>query len=79
MAEWQKKMRAAGEWGEAEGHEAGTNTRAHLDRTWTAAEQGWRELQAEGAEGWDRTKNAYERSAAELRVQWHQLHPDNKD
>jgi hypothetical protein len=79
MAGWQKKMHAAGERGEADGHDAAATTREHLDRTWTAAEQGWRDLQAASAEGWDRTKNAYERSAAELRVQWHRLHPDDKD
>jgi hypothetical protein len=79
MAEWQRKMHVAGERGEAQGHEAAATTRAHLDRTWTAAERSWRDLQAAGAEGWDSTKNAYERSAAELRVQWHQLHPDDKD
>jgi hypothetical protein len=72
MAEWQKKIDAAGERAEAD-------TKAHLNRTWAATQEHWRTLQAESAESWDKTKNAYERSTAELRAQWHQLHPEDKD
>jgi hypothetical protein len=79
MAEWRKKMHAAGEKTEAEAHEASANTKAHLDRTWAATERTWRKLQAESAEGWDKTKTAYERSTAELRTQWHKLHPEDAD
>jgi hypothetical protein len=79
MAEWQRKMGVAGERTEAAGHEASLSTKAHLDRTWTATKQGWQELQAQSAEGWDKTKDAYERSTAELRVQWHRVHAEDKD
>ena len=79
MAEWRQKMHAAGEWTEAEAQQASADTKAHLDRTWTATERAWRKLQSESAEGWDKTKRAYERSTAELRAQWHKLHPDDKD
>jgi hypothetical protein len=79
MAEWRKKISAAGERTEAEGHEATADTKAHLNRTWAATERGWRKLKAESAEGWDKTKSAYEKSTGQLRVQWHQLHPDDKD
>jgi hypothetical protein len=79
MEEWRKKIDAAGERTEAQGHEASAETRAHLNRTWSATEGGWRKLQAESAEGWDKTRNAYEHSTAELRVQWHKLHPEDKD
>jgi hypothetical protein len=79
MAEWRRKMDAAGERTEAKGHEASAETREHLNRTWSATEGTWRKLQAESAEGWDNTKNAYERSTAELRGQWHRIHPEDKD
>lgn len=79
MAEWRTKMHATGERVEAEGHEASAETKAHLNRTWNATERGWRKLQTESAEGWDKTKHAYERSTAELRVQWHKLHPEATD
>jgi hypothetical protein len=79
MAEWRNKMHAAGERTEAEAHEASAETKARLNRTWSATERGWRKLQAESAEGWDKTKKAYERSTADLRTQWHKLHPEDKD
>jgi hypothetical protein len=79
MAEWRAKMHAKGERVETDGHEASAETKAHLNRTWTATERGWRKLQTESAEGWDKTKHAYERSTAELRVQWHRLHPEATD
>jgi len=79
MAEWRKKMHAAGEKAEAEAHEASADTKAHLDRTWNATERSWRKLKAESAEGWDKTKHVYERSTAELRTQWHKLHPEDND
>lgn len=79
MAEWRKKMHAAGERTEAEAQEASADAKAHLDRTWTATERASRRLQAESAEGWDKTKTAYERSTAELRTQWHKLHPEDND
>ena|SRR5579862_1852785 len=79
MAEWRQKMHAVGERTEAEAHEASADTKAHLDRTWTATERAWQKLQSESAEGWDKTKHAYERSTAELRAQWHKLHPDDRD
>jgi len=79
MAEWRAKMHATGERVEAEGHEASAETKARLNRTWNATERGWRMLQTESAEGWDKTKHAYERSTADLRVQWHKLHPEATD
>lgn len=79
MAEWRHKLHGAGERVEAKTQEASADAKAHLDRTWSATEQGWRDLQAESAEGWDKTKNEYERLSAELRVQWHQVHPEDKD
>jgi hypothetical protein len=79
MDEWRTKMHATGERVEAEGHEASAKTKAHLNRTWTATERGWQKLQTESAEGWDKTKHAYERSTADLRVQWHKLHPEATD
>jgi hypothetical protein len=79
MAEWRNKMHAAGERTEAAAHDASAETKAHLNRTWSATERGWRKLQAESAEGWDKTKKAYERSTAALRAQWHQLHPEDKN
>jgi hypothetical protein len=79
MTEWRKKMDAAGEGAEAEGHEASADMKEHLKRTWSATERGWRKLETESAEGWDNTKTAYERSTAELRVQWHKIHPEDKD
>jgi len=79
MTEWRQKMDAAGERAEATGHEASADVKEHLKQAWTAAEQGWRKLKAESAEGWDKAKTAYERSTAELRAQWHQIHPEDKD
>lgn len=79
MAKWRKKMAAAGERAEAEGHEASAEMKEHLKRAWAATERGWQKLEAESSEGWDKTKTAYERSTAELRVQWHQIHPEDKD
>ena len=79
MAEWRRKMHAAGERSEAAVHNASADARAHLDRTWAATERTWRKLQTESAEGWDKTKHAYERSTAELRTQWHKLHPEDAD
>jgi len=79
MAEWRRKMHAAGEKTEAETQEATADAKTHLDRTWAATERTWRKLQAESAEGWDKTKTAYERSTADLRTQWHKLHPEDAD
>jgi hypothetical protein len=79
MDEWRNKMHAAGEQAEAKGHEASADTKAHLDRTWTTTERSWRKLQTESAEGWDNTKRAYERSTADLHVQWYRLHPEDQD
>lgn len=79
MAEWRKKMHAAGERTEAEAQQASADIKAPLDRTWSATERAWRKLQSESAEGWDKTKHVYERSTAELRAQWHKLHPEDKD
>jgi len=79
MAEWRNKLHAAGEGAEAKAHEASADTKAQLDRTWAETEGVWRNLEAESAEGWDKTKNAYERSITELRARWHKLHPEDKD
>jgi hypothetical protein len=79
MAEWRTKMHATGERTEAAVHDASADTKAHLDRTWAATERTWRKLQTESAEGWDKTKTAYERSTADLRTQWHKLHPEDAD
>jgi hypothetical protein len=65
MAEWRRKMHAGGERTEAEVH--------------GATERASRKLQAESAEGWNKTKTAYERSTAQLRMQWHKLHPEDQD
>lgn len=79
MAEWRTKMHAAGERTEATVHNASADARAHLDRTWSATERASRKVQAESAEGWDKSKTAYERSTAQLRRQWHKLHPEDQD
>jgi hypothetical protein len=79
MAEWRRKMHAGGERTEAEVHDASVDAKAHLDRTWSATERASRKLQAESAEGWNKTKTAYERSTAQLRMQWHKLHPEDQD
>jgi hypothetical protein len=79
MAEWRRKMHATGERTEAEVHDASVDAKARLDRTWSATERASRKLQAESAEGWDKTKTAYERSTAQLRMQWHKLHPEAQD
>jgi hypothetical protein len=77
MTEWRNKIHAAGERAEAKGHEASAETKDHFNRAWAETEEGWRKLQAESAEGWDNTKNAYEKSTAELRAQWHKIHPED--
>lgn len=79
MAEWRTKMHTTGERTEATVHTASADARAHLDRTWSATERASRKVQAESAEGWDKTKTAYERSTAQLRTQWHKLHPEDQD
>jgi len=79
MAEWRQKMHATGEKTEAAVHDASADTKARLNRTWSATERASRKLQAESAEGWDKTKAAYERSTADLRTQWHKLHPEDAD
>jgi|SRR5579872_1472077 len=79
MAEWRRKMHAAGGQTEDAVHNASADARAHLDRTWAATERASRKVQTESAEGWDRTKTAYERSTAELRARWHKLHPEDAD
>jgi hypothetical protein len=79
MAEWRRKLHATGERSEAEVREASADAKAHLDRTWSATERASRRLQAASADGWDQTKTAYERSTAQLRMQWHKLHPEDQD
>jgi hypothetical protein len=79
MAEWRRKMHATGERTETEAREAKADVKAHLDRTWSATERASRRLQAASAEGWGKTKTAYERSTAQLRMQWHKLHPEDQD
>jgi hypothetical protein len=79
MDEWRSKIHIASERAEAKGHEASARAQAHLNRAWSATERNWQMLQTESAEGWDRTKGAYERSTAELRAQWHKIHPEDND
>jgi hypothetical protein len=79
MDEWRNKIHGAGESAEAKGHEVSASAKAHLNHTWTATQRYWRKLQTESAEGWDKTRNAYERSTAELRQQWHRIHPEDQD
>jgi hypothetical protein len=79
MDEWRSKIHGAGESAESKGHQVSASAKAHFNRTWTATERQWHKLQTESAEGWDRTKNAYERSTADLRAQWHKIHPEDQD
>jgi hypothetical protein len=79
MAEWRRKIHATGEATQAKLHDASADAKAHLDRTWSATERASRKLQAESAEGWDKTKALYERSTAQLRLQWHKLHPEDQN
>jgi hypothetical protein len=79
MNEWRSKLHATGEQAEDKAHEASAETKAHLDRAWAATERNWRRLKGVSAEGWEKSKNAYERSVAELRAQWHKIHPENND
>ena len=79
MDEWRNKIHGAGESAESKGHEVSASAKAHFNRAWTATERQWRKLQTESAEGWDRTKSAYERSTADLRAQWHKIHPEDQD
>jgi len=77
MDEWRNKIHGAGESAEAKGHEVSASAKAHFDQAWTATQRSWRKLQTESAEGWDKTRNAFERSNAELRRQWHRIHPED--
>ena len=77
MDEWRDKIHGAGEGVEAKGHEMSASAKAHFNRTWAATERYWQKLQTESAEGWDKTRSAYERSTADLRKQWHKIHPEN--
>jgi hypothetical protein len=79
MDEWRDKIHGAGESVEAKGHEMSASAKAHFNRTWAATERYWQKLQTESAESWDKTKRAYERSTADLRQQWHKIHPEDKD
>jgi hypothetical protein len=77
MNEWRNKIHGAGESAEAKGNEASASAKAHFDKAWTATKRSWRKLQTESAEGWDKTRNAFERSSADLRQQWHKIHPED--
>ena len=77
MDEWQNKIHGVGESAEAKGHEVSASAKAHFDQTWTSTQRYWRKLQSESADGWDKTRNAFERSTAELRRQWHRIHPED--
>lgn len=79
MDEWRDKVHGAGESAEAKGHEVSASAKAHFNRTWAATERNWQKLQTESAEGWNKTKRAFERSTADLREQWHKIHPEDKD
>jgi len=79
MEEWRNKIHNAGERAEAKGHEANASAKARFNRAWTATERQWRKLQTEGVESWDRTRRAYERMTADLRAQWHKIHPEDQD
>lgn len=79
MTEWRNKIRAKGEQAETKGHEVRAETKAHFERSWAATERAWQKLKGESAEGWDKSKSAYERSVAELRGQWHKMHPEDND
>ena len=79
MDEWRDKIHGAGESVEAKGHEMSASAKAHFNRTWAATERYWQKLQTESAEGWNKTKSAYERSTTDLRKQWHKIHPEDED
>lgn len=79
MSAWRDKIGAAGERAEAMGQEASAETKVQFNQIWGATQDGWRKLQVESAEGWEASKRTYERSVAELRVQWRKLHADDQD
>jgi len=79
MDEWRNRIHDAGESAEATGHEVSASAKAQFNRAWTATKSSWQKLQTESVEGWEKTRKAYERSTAELREQWHKIHPEDQD
>lgn len=79
MTEWRNKIHAKGEQAEAKGHAESAEAKTHFKEIWAATETGWQKLKSESADGWDRSKTAYERSVADLRAQWHKMHPEDND
>ncbi len=67
MDRWQQRM-----------SEAGAQSRQELDRAWVATKEQWADLQQATAEGWDRSRTAFERASDRLKQEWRANHPNDQ-
>jgi hypothetical protein len=64
---WQQRM-----------NEAGAQTQRGLDRAWRATKDQWAYLQKATADGWDRSRIAFERASEQMKREWHKYHPNDE-
>jgi len=59
MALWQRRMEVAG-----------ARTQVELGRAWSATKEQWAVLQHATADGWDRSRAAFERATERMKAEW---------
>ena len=64
---WQQRM-----------SEASARTQGTLDQAWKATKEHWADLQQATADGWDRSRTAFEQASERMKEEWHKFHPNEQ-
>lgn len=77
MDEWGQKINQAAESAKENGKRMAEDAQAELDKTWAETREQWAKLQQASADGWERTRTAYERASRKMRDEWNKFYPEN--
>lgn len=77
MDEWGQKINRAAESAKERGKRLTDNAQAELDKAWSETREQWAKLQQASADGWERTRTAYERASRKMRDEWNKFYPEN--
>jgi hypothetical protein len=77
MDEWGQKINRAAESAKENGKRMTEDAQAELDKAWAETREQWAKLQQASADGWERTRTAYERASHKMREEWNKFYPEN--
>lgn len=77
MDEWGQKINRAAESAKENGKRLTDDAQSELDHAWADTKEQWSKLQQASADGWERTRTAYEQASRKMRDEWNKFHPDN--